>query len=173
MADLRRSDSYENFKFWVKWDGKVVAGVNTIGALTRRRGEVSWRDGADPSSPRTSRGQVGYEPITLERGMTADVAFERWANKVWYDPNSAPSDQEVAIKDFRKDISIMLLNEAGRVVTTWNIYRCWVSEFTALPDLDASFDAVAILSMTIQNEGWSRDSSVRAPTEPAFDDRRS
>jgi len=170
MATHERVAPYENYKFLVTWDGKVVAGVNKVGALTRTSEAVSWRDGGDPSSPHKSPGQVDYVPITLERGVTEDVEFETWANKVWDYPNSSQLGREVSLADFRKDITITLLNEAGQVVMAWNVYKCWVSEFTALPELDASANAVAILSMTVQNEGWVRDRSVQPPEEPGFDD---
>jgi phage tail-like protein len=60
------------------------------------------------------------------------------------------------------------MNEAGQKVIAYNVYRCWVSEFTAMPELDASGNAVAIQSITLQHEGWARDESVTEPTEPSF-----
>lgn len=170
MAQLKRLTPYKNFKFTVKWDNKVVAGVNKVGALSRTSEVVSWRDGADPSSPHKSPGQVDYGPITLEQGLTHDVEFEKWANKVWDYPNSAKLGKEVSLADFRKNITITLMNEAGQAVMAWNVYNCWVSEYTAMPELDASANAVAIRSMTLQNEGWFRDHAVKEPEEPKFDD---
>ena len=170
MATLKRLVPYKNFKFQVKWDGKVVAGVNKIGALTRTTEVVSWRAGGDPSTPHKSPGQADYGPITLEQGLTEDVEFEKWANKVWDYPSSAQLGKEVSLADFRKDITITLLNEAGQPVLSWNVYKCWVSEYTAMPELDASSNSVAIRSMTLQNEGWFRDSSLQTPDEPSFND---
>ncbi|CAM9693225.1 unnamed protein product, partial [Phaeothamnion confervicola] len=160
----------KNFKFQVKWDGKVVAGVNKIGALTRTSQVVTWRDGGDPSAPHKAPGQVDYGPITLEQGLTEDLEFEKWANKVWDLPNSAQNGKQVSLADFRKDITITLLNEAGQAVMAWNVYKCWVSDYTATPELDAMGNAVAIRSMTLQNEGWMRDSGVKTPDEPSFND---
>ena len=170
MATLKRLVPYTNFKFQVKWDGRIVAGVNKVGALTRSSQVVSSRDGGDPSTPHKSPGQVDYGPITLEQGLTEDVEFEQWANKVWDYPNSAQLGNAVSLADFRKDVTLTLLNEAGRPVMAWNVYKCWVSEYTATPDLDAGSNAVAIRSMTLQNEGWLRDSAVTTPEEPNFDD---
>ena len=165
-VNAERYDPYKNFKFRVMWDGNYVAGVNKVSGLTRSTQVVSHREGGDPSSSRKSPGQTDYTPITLERGVTHDLAFEQWANKVWTYGNAA--GQEVSLKDFRKPITIELLNEAGQKVIAYNVYRCWVSEFTAMPELDASGNAVAIQSITLQHEGWERDESVTEPTEPSF-----
>ena len=165
-VNAQRFDPYKTFKFRVKWDGRYVAGVSKVGALKRSTEVVTHREGGDPSSGRLSPGQTKYEPITLERGVTHDVDFEQWANKVWNYGSGLGS--EVSLKDFRKDIIIEVYNEAGQLALAYNVYRCWVSEYTALPELDASANAVAIQSMTLQNEGWERDYAVTEPTEPSF-----
>jgi phage tail-like protein len=165
-VNTERYDPYKNFKFRVMWDGKYVAGVSKVGGLTRKTEVVTHREGGDPSSARSSPGQTSYEPITLERGVTHDAEFELWASKVWTYGN-APG-QEISLKDFRKDVIIELYNEAGQKVLAYKVYRCWVSEYTALPELDASANAVAIQSITLQNEGWERDTDVTEPEEPSF-----
>jgi phage tail-like protein len=161
-----RFDPYKNFKFRVKWDGKYVAGVSKVGALKRTTEVVEHREGGDPSSVRKSPGQTKYEPITLERGVTHDPEFERWANKVWNYGSGLGS--EVSLRDFRKDIIIEVYNEAGQLAIAYKVYRCWVSEFQAMPELDASANAVAIQTLTLQNEGWERDYEVTEPTEESF-----
>ena len=161
-----RYDPYKNFKFRVMWDGKYVAGVSKVGGLTRKTEVVKHREGGDPSSSRSSPGQTSYEPITLERGVTHDLEFERWANKVWN--FGAGLGSEVSLKDFRKNITIEMYNEAGQLVIAYNVYRCWVSEYVALPELDAGGNAVAIQKITIENEGWERDESVTEPEEPSL-----
>ncbi|HET6273970.1 MAG TPA: phage tail protein [Bacteroidota bacterium] len=162
----QRFDPYKNFKFRVKWDGKYVAGVSKIGELTRRTEVVRHREGGDPSSSRKSPGRTEYDAITLERGVTHDLEFEKWANKVWN--YGSGLGNEVSLKDFRKDIIIELYNEAGQVVIAYKIYRCWVSEFQALPTLDANGAAVAIQKIVLVNEGWERDYEVSEPQEPSF-----
>ena len=165
-VNAQRFDPYKNFKFRVKWDGKYVAGVSKVSPLVRRTEVVTHREGGDPSSSRKSPGRTEYEAITLERGVTHDVAFEQWANKVWN--YGAGLGSEVSLKDFRKDITLELYNEAGQKVMAYNIFRCWVSEYEALPDLDANGAAVAIQHIKLENEGWERDTSVTEPTEPSF-----
>ncbi len=168
-----RNDPYANFKFRLKWEGRYVAGVSKVSGLTRTVQVITHRAGGDPTTPRRMPGQSEYGPITLERGVTHDVAFEQWANKVWDYHNSTIDDQQdgannqdVSLNDFRKDIILEMYNESGQKVIAYNIYRCWPSEFTALPEMDANGNAVAIQSLKLENGGWERVTSVAEPDEP-------
>lgn len=165
-VNATRFDPYKQFKFRVKWDGRYVAGVHHVSALRRVSEVVEHREGGDPSEPRRSPGLTTYEPIVLARGRTHDTAFEEWANKVWHFASGLGA--EVSLKDFRKDIVLELLNEAGQTALAWKLFRCWPSDYVALGDLDAGHGAVAIESLTLQNEGWERDDAVPEPTEPSF-----
>ncbi len=165
-VNSERFDPYKNFKFRVKWDGRYVAGVSKVSALKRTTEVVEHREGGDPSSPRRSPGNSKYEAITLERGVTHDVEFEQWANKVWN--FGAGLGSEVSLKDFRKDVILEMYNEAGQKVIAYEIFRCWVSEYQAVPELDANANAVAIQSIKLENEGWRRSIEVTEPAEPQF-----
>ena len=165
-VNANRFDPYKNFKFRIKWDGRYVAGVSKVGALKRSTEVVEHREGGDPSTSRKSPGRSKYEPITLERGVTHDSEFEKWANKVWN--FGAGAGSEASLRDFRKDCLIDVFNEAGQKVLSYKVYRCWVSEFQALPDLDANANAVAIQTLKLENEGWERDVEVVEPAEPSF-----
>ena len=165
-VNAQRFDPYKNFKFRVKWDGRYVAGVSKVSALKRTTEMVEHREGGDPSTSRKSPGRTKYEAVTLERGVTHDPEFELWANKLWN--FGAGLGREVSLKDFRKDIIIEVYNEAGQLALAYKIYRCWVSEFQALPDLDANANAVAIQTLKLENEGWERDVEVVEPAEPSF-----
>jgi len=165
-VNATRFDPYKNFKFRVKWDGRYVAGVSKVSALKRSTEMVEHREGGDPSTARKSPGRTKFEAVTLERGVTHDLEFERWANKVWN--FGAGLGSEVSLKDFRKDISIEVYNEAGQKVIAYNLFRCWVSEWQSLPDLDANANAIAIQTIKLENEGWERDLSVPEPSEPTF-----
>ena len=158
-----RFDPYKNFKFRVKWDGRYVAGVSKVSALKRTTEVVKHREGGDPSSSRKSPGRTEFEAVTLERGVTHDLEFERWANKVWNFGSTLGS--EVSLKDFRKDIILEVYNEAGQLAMAYRLFRCWVSEFQALPDLDANANAIAIQHLKLENEGWERDPDVAEPAE--------
>ena len=145
-------DPYKNFRFRLKLDGKYVAGFSKVGGLERIAEVVKHRQGGDPSSSRKSPGRNKYDAITLERGVTHDSDFQNWANKV-----NSGAGSRVSLKNFRKDIYLEVYNEAGQLVTTYKLLRCWVSEFQAMPDLDANANAVAIQHIKLENEGWDRD----------------
>ena len=161
-----RFDPYKNFKFRVKWDGRFVAGVSKVGMLKRSTEVVKHRDGGDLSSSRKSPGRTEYDAITLERGVTHDVDFEQWANKVWNFGSGLGT--EVSLKDFRKDVIIEVYNESGQLAIAYKVYRAWVSEFQALPDLDANANAIAIQHLKLENEGWERDVETPEPAESSF-----
>lgn len=165
-ANPTRFDPYKDFKFRVKWDGRHVAGISKVSALKRTTEVVAHREGGDPSISRVSPGASKYEPVTLERGVTHDTDFEAWANKVF--TLGAGLGAEVSLKDFRKDIVIELYNEAGQLALAYKVFRCWPSEYQALPDLDAGASAVAIEHLKLENEGWARDTNVPEPVEPSF-----
>lgn len=168
-VNASRFDPYKNFKFRVKWDGRYVAGVSKVGALKRSTELVEHREGGDPSTSHKSPGRTKFEAVSLERGVTHDPEFERWATKVWAIGSGLGA--EVSLKDFRKDIIIEVYNEAGQLALAYKVYRCWVSDYQALPDLDANANAIAIQSIKLENEGWERDFDVTEPTEPSLPDR--
>ena len=161
VANTHRFDPYKNFKFRVKWDGRYVLGVAKVGALKRSIETVTHREGGDPSRQRIMPAGAKFEPITLERGVTHDAEFEKWAQLAWH----PDGDSDTSLRHFRKDITIELLNEQGQLAKAYNVYRCWVSEYQALPELDANGNAVAIEMIKLENEGWRRDESVPEPTE--------
>jgi phage tail-like protein len=158
-----RFDPYKNFKFRVKWNGKYIPAISRVSGLVRTTGVVEHREGGDPSTSRKSTGLTQFEPITLERGLTEDAAFEDWANLVW--KLGTPLGAEMALNEFRKDVRIELYNESGQLVRAYNVFRCWPSEYRALPDLNANAQAVAIEQIKLENEGWERDESVTEPTQ--------
>jgi phage tail-like protein len=161
-----RFDPYKNFKFRVKWDNKYVLGVSKVTMLKRTTEVVKHREGGDPSSSRKSPGRTEFEAITLDRGVTHDLEFERWANKVWN--YGAGLGAESSLRDFRKDLILEVYNEAGQLAIRYKLYRCWVSEYQATADLDANANAVLIQHLKLENEGWERDQDVGEPTEPTF-----
>src|SRR6266536_2608402 len=144
-VNTSRFDPYKNMKFRIKWDGRYVAGVSKISALKKSSEPVTHREGGDPSTSRVSPSIWKFEPITLERGVT--------------------HDPEISLENFRKDIIIELLNEQAVVAKAYKVYRCWVSEYQALPELDANAHAIAIEHMVLQNEGWERDLAVTEPVK--------
>ncbi len=160
-ANAHRHDPYRNFKFQILIDGKPVAGLTKVSALHKVTEVIQYREGGDPTSSRKLPGRTEYMPITLEQGVSHDPVFEQWANLV----NNLGGDSAMSLKNFRKDIVLNLINLQGSVSKSYVIRRCWVSEYSALPDLDANESVVAIEKIVIQNEGWERDEAVSEPTE--------
>lgn len=157
-VNTTRIDPYKNFKFLVRFDGsnEPVAGVSKVSALKRTTEVVSHREGNDLSTPRHSPGRTSFEPVTLERGVTFDPEFERWANLVY----STEGNAAVSLANYKRNLIIDVLNLQGVVVKSYRVLRCWVSSYTALPDLDANANATMIESVVVQNEGWERDDAI-------------
>jgi phage tail-like protein len=160
-VNAKRYDPYRNFKFKIKIDNIYVAGLSKCSALKKTTEMVEWREGGDPSTTHKLPGKTKYDAITLTGGVTHDTTFEDWANLV----NNFKGDAAMSLKRFRKDITIDVFNEAGQQVLSYNVFNCWVSEYQALPELDASANAVMIQTIKLENEGWERDTSVTEPTE--------
>lgn len=158
-VNATRFDPYLAFMFRLRWDGQYVAGLSKMSPLKRTTEPVVHREGGDPSHDRKSPGRSTFDAVTLERGVTHDPAFEAWANLVH--SLSAP----ISLKNFRKDVIVDVFNESGQRVLSYKLYRCWPSEYQALPQLDASTAAVAIETLKLELEGWERDVSVTEPVE--------
>lgn len=161
IVNAHRFDPYKNYKFRVKWDNKTVLGVSKVGALKRTTAVVTYRAGGDNSVDHKSPGRTTYEAITMERGITHDLEFEKWANMV----HPYAGDAAMDLVHYKKNCRLEVTNEKGQVAQAYNLFQCWVSEFTALPDLDASANAVAIEHIKIELEGWERDVETKEPDE--------
>ncbi|RNC65270.1 MAG: phage tail protein [Desulfuromonadales bacterium] len=161
-VNTHRHDPYRTFKFQVVIDGKVVAGLKKMGALKKKTTPVKWRASNDPSHERVMPGGTSYDPVTLEQGLTHDPVFENWANLV----NNIQGNAAMSLKNYRKDIIINVLNLQGQVAISYKLYRAWVSDYQALSDLDAgNMNTIGIQTITLQHEGWERDTSVPEPAE--------
>lgn len=163
VVNAQRVDPYKNFKFRVLWDGKPVLGISKCGALKRTTEVVKHRSGGDNSHDHKSPGRSSFEGVSMERGVTHDLEFEKWANKV----HSYEGDTAMDLAGYKKDLTLEVMNERGQVALRYFLFRCWVSEFTALPDLDANANATAIQSLKIELEGWTRDVDTTEPSEAA------
>lgn len=162
-VNTSRFDPYKNYRFLVYFDTSTtaVAAVSKVTALKRSSDPIDYREGGNAIILK-GLGRMKYEPITMERGITFDTDFEAWANAAQVLDSGSPS---TSLKDLRKEIQIVLLNEAAQPVHRYKVHRCWVSEFQALPDLDAGQNAVAIEHIKIENEGWERDLSLTEQKE--------
>jgi phage tail-like protein len=163
VVNATRVDPYKNFKFRVLWDGKTVLGVSKVGSLKRTTEVVKHRSGGQNSYDHKSPGRSSYDAVTLERGITHDLEFEKWANAV----SSYAGDSAMDLAGYKKDLTLEVLNEKSQVAIRYFLFRCWVSEFTTLPDLDANANATAIEHLKIELEGWERDVATTEPDETA------
>jgi phage tail-like protein len=162
-AQTNRFDPYRNFRFKVKWDGQYVAGLTKMGALKRTTEMVEFREAGENIVSRKLPGKSSFQAVTLEAGLTYDSAFEDWANLV----NDFASHGITNLGEFRKNITVDVFNEAGQKALSYTLYRCWVSEYQALPDLDAGANAVAITTIKLEYEWFERDAAVNEPAGPA------
>src|SRR5262245_44282875 len=157
-----RFDPYRNFRFKVKWDGQYVAGLSKMtGGLKRTTEMVEFREAGENITSRKLPGKTSYQAVTLEAGVTYDTAFDDWANLV----NDFAS-HSITNREFRKNIIVDVFNEAAQKVLSYNLYRCWVSEYQALPDLDAGANAVAITTIKLEYEWFDRDRDVTEAAGP-------
>lgn len=151
-VNTNRFDPYKAYRFLVYF-GKstsAVAAVSKVTAIKRTSEPIEYKEGGNAIILK-GLGRTKYEPITLERGVTYDTDFQDWADFAQKLDKGAPS---TSLKNLRRDIRIELQNEAGVTVQAFQVYRCWVSEYQALPDLDAGGSAVALEHIKVENEGW-------------------
>jgi len=160
-VNTHRFDPYQNFKFKIKIDGQYVAGLSKCSPLKRTTEVTPWDEAGNPSGSRRLAAKTSYDPITLSAGVTHDSTFEDWANLV----NNFKGDAAMSLKNYLKDITIEVQNLQGKTVLAYNVFGCWVSEYQALPELDAAGNAVMIQTIKLENHGWERDKSVTEPTE--------
>ncbi|MGC9948387.1 MAG: phage tail protein [Bryobacteraceae bacterium] len=162
-VNINRFDPYKSYRFLVYFDTSTtpVAGVSKVTTLKRSADPIEYKEGGN-AIIRKGLGRTKYEAITMERGVTFDTDFEDWANAAQVLDKGSPS---TSLQNLRKEIRIELLNEEGQPVRRYIVHRCWVSEYQALPDLDAGTNAVAIEHIKLENEGWERDTSLAEALE--------
>lgn len=163
VVNAHRFDPYKNYKFQVEWDNRPVAGISKVSALKRTTEVVKHRSGGENSIDHKSPGRTSYEAITLERGLTHDPEFEAWANRV----HTFQGDSMMDLDGYKKELTLVVMNERGQPAFRYFLHACWVSSFTAIPDLDGNANAVAIESLTVELEGWERDLATTEPDEAA------
>lgn len=161
-VNSHRQDPYKNFKFRVKFgqSQEAVAGLSKMSALKKTTEAIEWREAGGPSVVRKMPGRTKFEPITLEMGLTHDRAFIEWADQV----NNPDGDAAMSLKNYRKEVTIEVLNLQGKPVMSFILSRCWPSEFQALPEMDANANAVAIQTLKLEYEGF-RMGDVSEPEE--------
>jgi phage tail-like protein len=162
-ANINRFDPYKTYRFLVYFGTSTtpVAAVSKVSGLKRSSDVIEYKEAGNAVILK-GLGRTKYEPITLERGVTQDKDFETWANAAQVLDHGSAS---TSLASLRREISVTLLNEEAQPVLRWILHRCWVSEYQAVPDLDAGANAVAIEHVKLENEGWERDLTLAELTE--------
>lgn len=161
VVNAHRKEPYKNFKFQLEWDNKPVMGISKVSSLKRTTEVVKHRDGANNSYDIKSPGRTSYEGITIERGITHDAEFANWAAKV----HSYETDSLMDLAGYKKELTLVVMNEKNQPAFRYALHGCWVSDYTAMPDLDANANAIAIESMKIEVDGWEREGATTEPDE--------
>jgi phage tail-like protein len=161
-VNAHRVDPYKNFKFRLKnEDGLTVLGVSKVSPLKRTTEVVRHRSGNDNSHDSPSPGRSTYDGISLERGVTHNVEFERWANMV----HPYAGDPAMDLVNYKQELTLEVMNEKGHVALRYFLHACWVSEFTALMDFDSNANGTLIEVVKLETEGWERDVATVEPDE--------
>lgn len=145
-------DPFRKFKFRIKIDDKVVAGLTKCSALTVSVASQEFRSGEMDSFKQKLPGQASFEHITLEQGMTNNTVFETWATAMSNFLGNKGTDAEKTPESFRKDVDIEIYNLNNEKVKSYRVFNCWVSKYT-VADLDANSSDVLIQTLELQNEG--------------------
>ncbi|HEX2330569.1 MAG TPA: phage tail protein [Candidatus Angelobacter sp.] len=158
MARASQFDPYRTFKFRVRFGDTTVAGITKVSALTRTVTPNELKEGGDLLAPRHNPGGVRYEDVVLEKGLTASNEFEEWANAVLQLQNDPGS-----VTGFKRTVYIDVFDLKGnpqdrkaQPIASYKLNRCWITRYSALPELDASSGGVGIQSVTLSHEGWER-----------------
>ena len=162
-VNVNRIDPYKSYRFLVYFDTSTtpVALLSKVTALKRSSDPIEYKEGGN-AIIRKGLGRTKYDPITMERGVSFDKDFANWANAAQVLDKGAPSQ---SLANLRKELRVVLLNEEGQPALQFIVHRAWVSEYQALPDLDAGGNAVAIEHIKVENEGWEQDLSLAEPKE--------
>jgi phage tail-like protein len=153
-----RHDPYKSYRFLVFFGTSTspVAAVSKVTKLQRTSDVIEYKEGGNNVILK-GLGRTKYEPITLERGVTQDKDFITWADAAQKLDQGHPT---TSLANLRREVRLQLLNEEGQAVHGYIVHRCWVSEFQALPDLDAGANAIALEHIKLENEGWEVDPTV-------------
>ncbi len=156
LAD-RRPIPYADYRFQLACAGEYWAGFSRVSGLVHDPHGIDHHSGPAPVRPHPVPGQSEVAAVTLDRGVTYNETFARWANTVWYHARAgAGVTPGISPIELRRDLDIELYNETGQRVLRYHLTRCWPSEFEASAELDGTGNAVVIERLVLQCEGWEQ-----------------
>ncbi len=141
MATAERRDPYRSFNFQLEIDGVPLGAFSEASGLTAEGDAVDYREGTDlQQNVRKLTGLRKYSNITLKRGYTQDKSLWRWYGNI---VNGQPD---------RRDVTIVLLNEARQPVLRWHAEAAWVNKIEG-PSFKAAGNEIAMESVELVHEG--------------------
>lgn len=140
-----RKDPYRNFRFRLEIEGVQQAGFSEATIPDTTTDVIEYREGNEHTTVRKLPGLRKYANITLKWGITD--------SKVVYDWRKLVDDDN--IKDYRKNVAIVLMDEEGNDKARWEFSNAWPSKYDA-PDLNAKGNDVGIETLEIVHEGMIR-----------------
>ncbi len=148
-------DPYRKYRFRVEIDGVTQAGFNECSFADSNTEMVEYREGDEPPVFRKLSGLTKYGNITLKWGITDSNELYEWKKQI--EETGAGDGKGAGLDEYgnRKNISIVLVNEAGDDKSRWEIVRAWPMKYDPT-DFDAKGNDVAIESLEICHEGFKK-----------------
>jgi phage tail-like protein len=142
---MPKQDPYRQFRFRVEIDGITQAGFSECTFADTTTDLVEYREGDEPPVFRKLSGLTKYGNITLKCGISDSMELYNWRQQII----------DTGADGARRNVSIILIDEAGADKARWDIVRAWPSKYDP-PDFSAKGNEVAIESLDIVHEGFKR-----------------
>ena len=142
---MARQDPYRQFRFRVELDGVTRAGFSECSFADTTTDPVEYREGDELPTVRKLSGLTKYGNITLKWGIADSMEIYNWRQQII----------DAGAEGARKNMSIILVDEAGSDKARWNITRAWPTKYDP-PDFNAKGNEVAIETLEIVHEGFKR-----------------
>ena len=148
MATAERRDPYRSFNFQLEIDGVPLGAFSEASGLTADGDAVDYREGTDvQSNVRKLVGLRKFTNITLKRGYTQDRSLWVWHQNI---VNGQPD---------RRNVTIVLMNEARQPVLRWHAENAWVNKIEG-PSFKASGNEIAMESVELVHEGLTIEAAA-------------
>jgi phage tail-like protein len=145
MAAGARKDPYKNNRYLLEIQGITQAGFREATAGDTTQDPIDYREGNDPTHVRKLPGLTKFGNITLKWGNTDSLDLYNWRKQV----------EDGKIKDARKNVAIVVMDDEGKSTSRWEISQAWPTKYTA-PSFNATANEVAIETLELTHEGMKR-----------------
>ncbi len=137
------------FHFRVEWGSDFRMGFTEVSGLDFETEVIEYREGSSKKYNKSKQpGLTKYSNVTLKRGtFEGDFDFfKEWKKTFFFQEGNDTGSQ------YRRPISIKLLNEVHEPIITWNLENAWPSKVQST-DLKADANEVSIETMELVHEG--------------------